>query len=375
MFSKIKIIVSALIFTIITLSASYASYKFDPFSQYRNFIKRPLAIKAKQLKYYNEEEKLIRAKLKLDLSQRERVILAGLHWMICFIDDDSNFDGLFADFMLFMQTMTHSHGRQHQKEVAQSIVRTSLARAQNKLDKLFETNEESRWRLLGIFYILAQYPEFQDSYFNFYKTHYKSSNLEEPFEFENTKFADALKAEKYQVLFVYLVQTSFLHYYLALGKNQDFVMPKDKFGEYLKEFESFNYNLNYSAHDPEFRQLGYLATHIPLVLTNYGEFNIKDGVNKDKVQAYIEATFDKVKNSLGDFDLFAEYVQCLKILNPGRDPRIKDLEKFIYSLQRPDGSWGSERDFTTNPYTAIHPGGAALMALNQPDTLMSPAQK
>src|SRR6185436_2404269 len=111
--------------------------------------------------------------------------------------------------------------------------------------------------------------------------------------------------------------------------------PKDSFPEYLKAFEKFIYQ-DHQIEDPRFRDLGYLATHIPLVLTNYGEYELNNSMNAKNAKAYIESSFEKTRQ-LGDFDLFAEYIQSLKMFNP-KDRRIKDLERFIYSLQRPDGS-------------------------------------
>lgn len=350
-----------------TLLVGYVHNKWDPFTPYKDFTKGPLSIKPKKLKHYADEEQLIREKLKLDLSHRERVILAGIHWIITFADDDNNFDFLFPDFMLLMQKLTMSENRAHQEEVAKLIVKKSFARAENKLASLFSADEESRWNFIRLFDILARNPEFQNSYFRFYQKHF-GPNLRLNYKADGTEFLKAIELADYQILFAYLLQTSFLHYYLAAVKNPSAVLPSDEFPRLLKEFESFNYILDHPVDSPQFRSLGYLATHIVLYLTNYGEFAIKDGTNKRKAQAYIESSFDKVRHQLGDFDLLAEYVQCLKILNPGEDQRINDLEKFLFSLQRPDGSWGSKWDFKTNPYTAIHPGGAALMALNQPNS-------
>src|SRR6266536_2950486 len=99
---------------LLILLAGYTYYKVDPFSAYKNFIKKPLSIKPKKLEYYGEEEQLIRSTFKLDLSKREKSILAGLHWIITFIDEDKNFDEVFPDFMLLMQTLSISNDRKHQ---------------------------------------------------------------------------------------------------------------------------------------------------------------------------------------------------------------------------------------------------------------------
>lgn len=345
----------------VSFSVAYAQYKYDPFSAYKDFIKKPLAIKSKKLKHFGEEEQLIREKLKLDISQRERSILAGLHWIIVFADDEKNFKALFPDFMLLMDKMANSGDRIHQKEVAQAIIRKGFSRAYGLLTEWFDNSENAGWSFIGLFPLLINYPDLAKDYFAYYKKQWPdmSSKQSPPVK----DFTDAMEDNNYKGLFDILVFTSFPHYYLKKAHNSPVSLPVDKFPQYLKAFEQFTYP-EHQKEDPQFRNLGYLATHVPLVLTNYGEYALKQSLNAQKAQAYIESSFEKARQ-LGDFDLFAEYIQCLKIFN-AQDPRIKELEKFIYSFQRPDGSWGSHKDFTTNAYTAIHPSGAALMALNQP---------
>ncbi len=350
-----------LLISFIAGAASYSLRKYDAFSAYRTFIKLPLAIKEKHLRHYAKEERMIRNKLKLELSERERSILAGLHWVIRLTDEDTNFDFFFSDFMLLLNTLSQSENRVHQREVVSSIAKSSLARAGKKLHKLFSNDEESRASFIGILQSLNRHPEFKESYFKFYRQNF-GPLLKEQYEDDDKDYQKAIATSAYHDIFNFLIQGTYLHYYLVNDSGADLNLPEDKLQYYLEKFEDFNYNLDHPLGD-EFRSLGYLATHVVLALTNYGEFALKEGVNKRKVQSYIEASFDKAR-ALGDFDLFTEYIWCLKLFNP-RDPRIKELENFIFALQRPDGSWGSKRDFTTNPYTAIHPSGAALMTLNQ----------
>lgn len=346
----------------ITLWFGYAETKRDPFFRYRDFVKKPLnIIKPEKALHYGHEEELIRAKLKLDLSKKERSILAGLHWILGLADDDEAFAALFPDFMLFLDKMSVSHDRIHQKEVVDKIIKKSFARAGKNLDNLFTKEDMSRWRFIGLFPILLRHPEFRDHYYSFYEKHWP--DLKKAFYVKDLDFNRAMKEDKYQPIFDYLVWPSFLHYYLSEVKKSPVVTPEDLFPKYLEEFKNFNYK-EHPIDQPEFRDLGYLATHVVLALTNYGQLPILEGRNTQKVRKYLELSLEKARQ-LGDFDLFAEYIQSLKILSVLDEQKLKELENFIYDLQRPDGSWGSERDFTTHPYTAIHPGGAALMALNQ----------
>lgn len=360
----LKVIPLLIIISAIGLVDSYAQQKPDPFSRYRDFVKKPLSIEPKDLKHYAREEQLIREKLALDLSTRERSILAGIHWLLTFMDKDDNFDSVFPDFMLLMNTLTHSEDRVHQREIATSVVKQSLMRAEKKLSYMFEKSEPSRWGFISLLHILTNYPELEKSYHQFYRDNFApiDPSLEKKLEKD---FDIAIQAANYKRIFDILVESSFLHYYLLKEKNPDISLPTNKYQHYLREFEKFSYIDDHPI-GPQFRNLGYLVTHVVLILTNYGEFPIEKNVVAQKAEAYIASSFDKARTQLGDFDLLAEYVQCLKIFNPGKNSRqLSELENFILELQRPNGSWGSEHDFKEGPYTSIHPSGAALMALNQ----------
>lgn len=357
----IKAISIIILFGVFVVATSYTQYKNDPFGRYKNFVKKPLDIMPQNLTHYGAEEKLIRDKLKLDLSPRERSMLAGLHWLIVFADNDKNFDFIFPDFILLLNTLSNSKDRIHQQEIVDLISQSSLKRAQKKMSSLFEKNEESRGVFIGILQLIHRHPQFKEEFFQFYKNRF-GPILDTTYEKDEQQFIAAVQEPSYGVLFGYLVNATFLHYYLGKDKNSDVALPPDRLPQYLKQFENFEY---VDEQDPkEFRALGYLVTHVVYALTNYGEFDIKKDVNQSKAQVYIESSLEKTRQ-FGDFDLLAEYVQCLKLFSPNADSRVPELEQFIYSLQRPDGSWGSEEDFKTDSYTAIHPTGAALMALNQ----------
>lgn len=348
---------------VITISIGYAQYRYDPFAPYRDFVKKPLLIKPTPLKYFANEERLIREKLKLDLVPKERSILSGLHWVIGLADDEKKFKVLFPDFLLLIDSLSHGHGRVHQEEVAKAISKRALSMSLDKLSKLFENEPQSGWRFLGLLPVLSQYPELLKGYLSFYQKQWPDLHKDQAPSVK--EFQEAVDKKRYQDLFDALVITSFPHYYRMKVKDSSALLPPDMFPGYLKAFESMVYK-DHPIEDQDFRTLGYLVTHVPMVLTNYGEYKLPKGVNSEKAKAYMESSLKKA-HQLGDFDLFAEYILCLKMFGPDDSPHIKDLEKFIFKLQRPDGSWGSKRDFATSPYTAIHPTGAALMALNQVD--------
>jgi hypothetical protein len=355
-------IIVVLIGSFIALTWGVDQKPRDPFKPYRQAQEKPLAIEKQTLTNFGVEEALIREKLKLSLSQRERSILAGLHWILGLVDDDETFFFIFSDFLLLMNVLGNSEDRDHQREVVLSIIKTSLGRAEKKLASIYKHDENSRAAFICMLQALSRFPEYYDTYVEFYNKHFpKPPNNDAK---DDEEFANAMSNKDYKTLFDHLVASSLLHFSLKKLPKDLMVLPKDRLQVYWKNFESFDYP-DHAVFSQEFRTLGYLVTHVVLGLTNYGEFPIDQSKNRQKAEDYIEASNDKVSNQLGDFDLFAEYVQSIKIFSDGQDKRVDKLEDLIYGLQRSDGSWGSKRDFTTNPYTAIHPTGAALMALNQ----------
>lgn len=358
-FNAIRILGAVFAFGLILISISYASYKKDPFMANRDFVKKPLSIGPKKLVHYAKEEQLIREKLAGKLSTKERSILSGLHWVLGLMDEDKNFKNILSDFLLMTNSLTNSRGRLHQQEVAIAIGRTSLLRAKKHLPEIFDKEEDSAWRFLQLLPILSKYPDLQTVYFEFYKKQWPNFSKTEVLEVK--EFIKDMHTQSYQNLFDSLVITSFPHYYRMKFQNLPVEVPEDKFPDYIKQFEQFTYQ-EHPIEDPKFRILGYLATHVPLVLTNYCEYAPKNNVNMRKVKKYVDESFGKA-HDLGDFDLYVEYILCKKMFG-AHASEVKTLEKFIYNLQRPDGSWGNKNDFATSSYTAIHPTGAALMSLN-----------
>lgn len=356
----IAVLLKSFLVTIIyfILSASYIHAERDSFGAYRNLAPSSSPLLPQTLKHYTAAQKLIQNKLTKKLSRKEASILRALDWLIGFADKDENFDFVSTNFFLLLYEMTASRGRIHQKEVAQLILETSFARAQKRLSQIYPPEKDTKESFIGLLQILLDYPQFQAPYYKYYTRAFS-------FKDEKFNFQKAQSSNDYRQMYEHLVSASFLYYYLLKDKATTLALPENSFLEDLKKLEKFEYKTSYPVPSYEFVQLGYLATHVVLVLTNYGQFAISPSTNARKAARYIQATFDKVRDKLGYLDLYAEYIQCLKILNIAPSARINKLEDFLFDLQRPDGSWGTEQTFKSDPYTAFHPTWAVITALNQ----------
>ncbi len=356
-----KIALTLLLTLFFLLAMSYARPK-DTFISYKA---EPKIKAAQPLKYFQKIDDLIKQALLKDLSPKEKSFLRAMSWLNRFVDEESHFKELFPYYLLLMHEVSFSEEREHQKTIARLSARMSLERAQSQLKEIYSLDEKGRWHLIGALHILPLYPEFRTHFIEYYRENY--SGFPETYTHANgISFEQAVQDRDHQISGDYLIDTSFLHYYLKKTHDQEVWWPKDLFPDYLTAFEKFDYDLSYNVDSENFLNLGFLATHVILVLTNYGEFAIEESLNQAKAQAYIEATFDKVRFQVGNLDLLAEYGQCLKILTRGDEPRIDELEKLIFGLQHKDGSWGSAEDFSSDAYNAFHPTWAVLTALNYP---------
>ena len=365
----------AIILTLLfsSAAASYYFYFSDPYRNYRtweisNFAKTAQSVMPVDLKNNQNIERSIREKLSLSPSARESAILSGIHWLLQFIDSDDNFNDVFSDFIILAYELSRAKNRAHQAAVAKLLLKQSLRRAQDQLPLLFPNDEQGRWDFIGILPIIAQTPEFQASYFDFYRKQF-GDEIPEGYSSGNMDFKKAVQLNDYEIIGDYLIDTSFLHYYLKMtsastAHTDSIILPPDNFQAYLMTFESFDYNFAHPIDSDKFSELAYLATHVVLVLTNYGEFKIQPGIIRDKVNDFVRQTYQAVRYQLNDLDLLAEYLQCLKILNEGDEQLISETEDFLLSLQRPDGSWGTKNDFQQEPYIIFHPTWAVLTALN-----------
>jgi hypothetical protein len=355
----------SVIFVVLGIGLSlFYYYKSTPFYDYKPIFSDELSIQPISLKHNQTLEKNIRKKLLLPLLEKEKRILSGLHWLLKFIDDDQRFNDVFTDFIILANELKRG-SRAHQSEIATQLLKNCLKRAIPKLKQLFPADEEGRWDFIGILPILSKSTEFRSTYYAFYKQNFSTNKIPNYYEHHELSFNDAVNQSNFEVMGDYLIDISFLHYFIKSDTKNTLKLPANRFKHYLAQFESFNYNLELDKNSDSYSEQAYLATHIPLVLTNYGEFKIPSGINTDKVKNYIDKTYHSIRYSVNDLDLLAEYLQCLKMLaKSNSDERIPELERLFFSLQRSNGSWGKQTDFDGDAYNMFHPTWAVLTALN-----------
>lgn len=106
----------------------------------------------------------------------------------------------------------------------------------------------------------------------------------------------------------------------------------------------------------------YLATHLPLVLTEYSRHALPPEA-LGRWESYLRAHLEDYLRER-DVELTAEVADMLRQLGERDEthPPLCSLTRFLLSTQNADGSWGNWRAFP-DPYDAIHPTWAALSGL------------
>lgn len=352
---------------LIAVGVVLVAYFSDPYRHYKSLLPQSIELNSVQLRHHQPNLLQINTAFKSIKPQQKQIdkldeILAGLHWLVVFIDDDERFVDLFSDFVIFSHELSRNKNYPVLSEIGEHLLTRCLQRAQYDLDKIFSSDPAGLWDFIGILPIVAEVPELREVYFQFYRSRF-AKLPKQAYQSEGLAFNEAVASNNYQVIGDYLIDTSFLHYYLLKSDKPPIILPPDDFRVHMKAFEVFEYPMALDSHSDAFSELAYLATHVVLVMTNYGELNLKADVNSDKVSHFLDASYAEVRFELNDLDLLAEYLQSLKILNSRQDSRIIETESFILSLQRSNGSWGTQADFAGDPYEAFHPTWAVLTAL------------
>ena len=365
MHNSFKFKLAALLVTVLIGALSYLLLlPPDSYERYRQVPQQGLQIQAMDLQHNQAIESQIRESLKQTSDPKEAAILGGLHWLLGFIDKQDNFEAVFSDFIILSAELARAEKRPLQRQVATQLLNATLARGAQQLSQLFPADNEGLWDFIGILQVAWASEVHRTAYVDFYQRQFASvDKLEYDSELS---FAESITKANYEVIGDYLIDTSFLYYFRQKYPGSDIHLPPEQFETYLQQLTQFDYNLSHQYASNEFSDLAYLATHVVLVLTNYGELAVIEGDNTKKVARYIDASYQDVRFKLGDIDLLAEYLQCLKILFKGNEPRVENTEEFLLSLQRSDGSWGSLKDFTEEPYIQFHPTWAVLTGLNHP---------
>ena len=309
-----------------------------------------------------ETEKIvfnINSELKKTHPPSHTAILKGLKWSVLFVEKNKNFDYIFSDYLAMLYELTLNHNKPVIQKSAVQLVNIALKRATHRLNKIFPKTLAGKWDYIAILPMIYQSKVPLTPFINFYKDYFPKENK----EYYDTSFQDALKTLNYDLLGDYLIDYYFVDWMERKFNHHPFNLPKNRFPKLIKKVTPLKYI--HKADSDDYHDQNYYVTHVILVLSQYGKRRLNNNSSLEKkLKAYIDKHYHEVRHEVGDLDLLAEFILCLKIYGEGNNPKIQEGKNYLISLQHSDGSWGTEEDKKGDPYDIFHPTWAVITTLN-----------
>jgi len=312
---------------------------------------------------FNQEahDKLVK-KLKITTDPELRAILAGQRWLIEFIEKDRNFFYTFTDFLQMINEL-----RTYQKdplvvEVADALIQNCLSRAQGQLSNIFGPTTYDKWEYISIISLLYDNNYTKEKYFRFYQSQFTDI----PDTLYEESFQSAFDDLNYDLMGDYIIDASFLHYIKLRVKDLPLDLPEDFFLDYIDILEDIEFVHSFDGDVDGYYDQNYFVTHIAFVLNDYGSLPMPKTKLAKKTERYLLEQFDTIRQKVDDLDLLAEFVHCLKYFGHGDTPKVREAIQFLLGKQHPDGSWGTNEDFSGDPYDVMHPTWSVLTSIAYP---------
>jgi hypothetical protein len=286
--------------------------------------------------------------------------LRGALWTVRFVQPDAHFDQIFSDYLLMLHELYVQPADETVRRCLHDLILNALQRAEPRLAAIFPSTPYGAWDFQTILRILWEHEGPVEAYEGFYRE-VLSGHEELTYD---TTFEEALQARDYDTLCDYLIDAAFLHYLREERPEGSIALPPDRLPHYIRELAHLEYVHTVSSKPEAYQAQNYFATHVILVLSDYGSKRVLDCKLADHALRYVQEEFEPVWRRVPDMDLLAEFIHCLKIARLDDQTLVDKAARHLLDLQRPDGSWGSDEDLAGSPYQAFHPTWTVATALN-----------
>ena len=293
------------------------------------------------------------------LSREEKAVLRSLNWLVGFAADDKNLVEVFSDALLMLSELSSADHSPEVQRVSESLLRSLLATATNRLDSIFSQSVYGFWDYTSILSMVydSKIPlERYIEHFNSYEPH----TIDPVY---GNSIESALESMDYDLIGDYLIDFSFVHHLNEEYPNSVFYYSGNPYETVLSAIESVPFLHNFESDRVLYSEQNYFVTHIVLVMSDYGRKPIPSTILTQRVLSYILREFNTVRYKVDDLDLLAEFVHCLKILNSGEGEIVQEAISHMLDRQLPNGAWGSEKELTSGPYDQLHPSWAVSTSL------------
>lgn len=302
-------------------------------------------------------------------TSREVALQRGLAWTLRLLDADHTLHFMAGDVLEMLHELTVPAPESALARAAGDAIRITAARIAVDPGRYFTPNTQGRWQFIAVIRLLLEHDVDVRPFSPFYEEHFPGppgAAYEDLFY--DIPFDEAVRTAHHRSMGNYLTYSSFLHFLVRDYPASGFELPDDDFHRLLSRLVDLHYMTD-GLTDADVTEQDYFATHLAMMLTNWGEESLlQSAVTRrlvPRLSAYLDDRYDRVRLGSTDFVLFAEFVEALRLLGLPADDRVARGEAELLARQHEDGSWGAEIEATIleNPYTALHPTWAAMAAL------------
>lgn len=290
---------------------------------------------------------------------KERAILAGLHWMVRYLEEERHFRSVFSDYVLALHELTLFEKQRPWVEVVRGILRRSFARAWPAREKIFAKSVAGKWDFVSMIYLLYQHGIPHEPYLHFYHSYFPAGE-----ETQGKSFERAFRERDYDRLGDFLIDACFLDLLLRKYPRVPFRLPHNRLATYVRRLDNLPLIHSFTSNPDGYHHQNYFVTHVILSMNHYSESPLLDTPLSRRMLAYLKREFATVRYRVGDIDLLAEFVYSLKCYGLEDALMVQEAQQFLLAQQRPWGAWGKAADWRGSAYDAIHPTLAVITALN-----------
>jgi hypothetical protein len=232
-------------------------------------------------------------------------------------------------------------------------------RALPKMSRLINANDIGYARFIYILPALYHhrvpvqpFREFADKYF---------AELEYPDQLKI--FRRLAKKRDYDNMTSIVSETAALDMAYSWKADRDFKLPPNIYETVIKEAMDVPLPVKYGNNN--YNDQNYFVTHLVMALNHYGHRPLPPSAIGDKLFFYMIGQYKTVRYKSDYIDMLCEYLYCLRMYGLRNVKFMNEDEKYIISLQRPDGSWGEADDPDDSPYHLFHPTWTVITMLIQ----------
>ena len=312
-----------------------------------------------QLRYNQDIIDSIDREIAQCTDERYLATLRGLRWCVAFCDDDSKFDFTFSNYVTMLDELTLHGPGQALAGIVRTLILRDFERALPRFPAIFPSSADGYEDFISILPVAYHNQVPVKPLKDFASDHFGAVTPIDRLH----EFRQAAKKRDYDRLTDLLVWAAFLNMAYRWHVDRDFTLPPDNYRTIMTECASIPFTARFNQ--DAYQDQNYYATHLLLALNHYGQHPLIASVIADKVFFYLAANYNTVRYLVGDLDLLCEYLYCFRQFGPEGVQFISEGEQYVMSQQRDDGSWGTLKDFTGDPYDQLHPTWTAITLLIQ----------